>query len=351
MSAADHHLSQLIHLQGRKTHFYLMMFVVAIPIAVVYSLSVGASGIDLLGFLDANIDSDLVWVVLWEIRAPRILMTLVTGAGIAISGVVLQSLCRNPLADPGLIGVSAGAALFAAIGIWLSAYMTLNNVIAPFIIPIMAFVGAIGSITLLFTIAAGSGKIDNLILILTGVAINAAAVTLIGFISYMVDDDTLRLITFWSYGSYAGIQHVVALLTLTIIALASAIIWRQRNALMLIAINEKQARIQGVNTDKVKFISLGAVAAMIAVCVSFTGIVGFVGLVVPHICRMLLHSHLRILLPATALVGALLVTLADTIARTIIAPAELPVGLITSLLGIPFFLLLILQEKRKLRYV
>lgn len=300
MSAADHHLSQLIHLQVRKTHFYLMMFVVAIPIAVVYSLSVGASGIDLLVFLEANIDSDLVWGVLWEIRAPRILMTLVTGAGIAISGVVLQSLCRNPLADPGLIGVSAGAALFAAIGIWLSAYMTLNSVIAPFIIPIMAFVGAIGSITLLFRIAAGSGKIDNLILILTGVAINAAAVTLIGFISYMVDDDTLRLITFWSYGSYAGIQHVIALLTLTIIALASAIIWRQRNALMLIAINEKQARIQGVNTDKVKFISLGAVAAMIAVCVSFTGIVGFVGLVVPHICRMLLHSHLRILLPATA---------------------------------------------------
>ena len=352
MTSANQHLSQLIGRQGRKTHIYLAAFFAAIPVAVILSLSVGASSIDLLGVLiNTEVNRELAWVVLWEIRLPRILMTLVTGAGLAISGVVLQSLCRNPLADPGLIGVSAGAALFAAIGIWLTSLITISSAIAPFLIPIMAFTGAILSIVLLFAIAAGGGKLNNLILILSGVAINAAAITLLGFVTYLVDDDTLRLITFWSYGSYAGIQHVVALLTLAVVVVGALGIWRQRNALMLIALNEQQARVQGINTDKVKYLSLCAVAAIVAVCVSFTGIVGFVGLVVPHICRMLLHSHLRVLLPAAALVGALLVTLSDTIARTVIAPSELPVGLITSLLGIPFFLTLILQEKRKFGHV
>jgi iron complex transport system permease protein len=293
--------------------------------------------------------------ILWEIRLPRIGMTIFTGAGLALCGVVLQSLCRNPLADPGLIGVSSGAALFAAFGFLIISTYTLPAVLPSIFvqsfIPFLAALGAALALLLLLKLANGQSGMNTLMLILAGVAINAGAMTLLGFITFLADDATLRQITFWSMGSYAGIDHANLAICAGVVSLAVVFFMRHIHPLMLISISEKHAKFQGVDVDRVKIRSLLIVALVVAVCVSFTGIVGFVGLVVPHICRLLLGAHLRILLPASVLLGAILVTTADTLARTLIIPAELPIGLLTSLIGVPFFLFLILREKRRLSHV
>lgn len=289
--------------------------------------------------------------ILWEIRAPRILMTMISGAGLAICGAVLQAICRNPLADPGLIGVSSGAALFAALAIAMMSFSNAPAFLGTYFIPLFAFFGAAFALILLLKIASSASGMHTLILILAGVAINTGAMTLLGLINYVVDDATLRQITFWSMGSYSGIAYSQFFIALLPIAAGIVYFWHIRHSLMLISCSEKQAKYQGVETDKIKHRSLWLVAAMVAVCVSFTGIVGFVGLVVPHVCRMFIGAHLRLLIPASALLGALLVTMADTLSRILIIPAELPVGLITSLVGVPFFLYLIVREKRKFGFV
>jgi iron complex transport system permease protein len=300
-------------------------------------------------------EAAMIGPILWEIRLPRIGMTIFTGAGLALCGVVLQSLCRNPLADPGLIGVSSGAALFAAFGFLLiSAYalpVWLPDILAQSFIPLLAAIGSALALLLLLNIASGQGGMNTLMLILAGVAINAGAMTLLGFITFLADDATLRQITFWSMGSYAGIDHNNLLICAGVVGFSLVFFVRHIHPLMLISLGEKQAKFQGVDVDKVKIRSLLVVALVVAVCVSFTGIVGFVGLVVPHICRLLLGAHLRILLPSSVLLGAILVTAADTLARILIIPAELPIGLLTSLIGVPFFLFLILREKRRLSHV
>ena len=333
-----------------------------LPLVITWAMGSGALDLALYEIFHAWLFDEqapqqtaLALQVLWEIRLPRIGMTLFTGAGLALCGVILQSLCRNPLADPGLIGVSSGDALFAAFGfLFVSVYTLppwLPNIIAQGFIPFLSAIGASLALFLLLKVASGQGGINTLMLILTGVAINAGAMTLLGFITYIADDATLRQITFWSMGSYAGINHNKLLLTATVLIFAGFFFMRKMHALMLISTGEKQAKFQGVDVYKVKIQSLLVVAVVVAMCVCFTGIVGFVGLVVPHICRLLMGAHLRILIPASTLLGAIMVTIADTLARTLIIPAELPIGLLTSLIGVPFFLFVILREKRKLSYV
>ncbi|MFC3122793.1 FecCD family ABC transporter permease [Agaribacter flavus] len=346
------------HLLARKQKHKQMLgiFLVALPVIFFVALNTGAVPVDLFSVLTSidgslNQQQGLQSTIIFDIRLPRVLMTMVTGAGLAVSGLVLQSIFRNPLADPGLIGVSSFAALFAALGFLLSAWVLVPSNILPYFIPTMAFSGAVISVFLLFAIAGRRRQLNTSILILVGVAINAGAMTLLGIITFLVDDSTLRQITFWSMGSYAGTSSTVMMITAIIVCIGLLMLWREKNALMLMAVGEKQARFQGVDTEQVKTRCLVIVAGVVAVCVSFTGIVGFVGLVVPHICRMLASNHLRVLLPLTAMCGAMLVALADMLARTIMIPSELPVGLVTSLIGVPFFVMLIYQEKRKQGYV
>lgn len=366
---SDNAVARLISRRNDSHRFYMLGLLAVMPIAVMWALSSGAIDIDLMGLFFTSdysfTDNDnkvqsvqnvtLSNHVLWEIRLPRVGMTIVTGAGLAICGTVLQTLCRNPLADPGLVGVSSGAALFSAFGIMLVGTYSLPDYLPQWvvmsIIPLFASVGSVLALLLLLSIAGGRSGLNTLMLILAGVAINAGAMTLLGFINYMVDDATLRQITFWSMGSYAGINMLNLGIAGSVIGLAIYVIAGQLRPLMLISTGEKQARFQGLNVGKVKIACLLAVSAIVAVSVSFTGIVGFVGLVVPHICRMVMGSHLRVLLPGSALLGGILVTSADTLARTIIVPAELPIGLLTSLIGVPFFLYLIVREKRKLSHV
>lgn len=320
----------------------------------VLALNAGAVDVNASRWLIGAEVDPLQHIVLWEIRAPRLFMTIVSGAGLALCGAVLQAICRNPLADPGLIGVSSGAALFAGIAMALVGANSVINIpviVEMYLVPFSAFFGAGLSLLLVLKIANAANGMNTLLLILAGVAINAGAMSALGLIQYAVDDATLRQISFWSMGSYSGVTYSAVFLTLPLVIVGSIYFWKIKQALMLMSCSEKQAKYQGVDTHKVKMSSLCLVAAIVAVCVSFTGIVGFVGLVIPHICRMLIGSHLSVLLPASLISGGFLVALADVAARTIIIPAELPIGIITSIVGVPFFLCLILREKRKFTYV
>lgn len=337
----------------RKYHFQpkITALVVALFVVAVIALNAGAVDVDLWQWLSADSSSPLQHTILWDIRFPRIVMTMITGAGLALCGTVLQAICRNPLADPGLIGVSSSAALFAGAAFAVLSTAHIPLFLMSYFVPLSAFLGATLSLILLLKIADSEQGMNTLVLILAGVAINAGAMTLLGLIQYVVDDATLRQITFWSMGSYAGINYTSLSITIVPVILGTYYFWQIRHQLMLMSCSEKQAKYQGVDTRKIKLVSLWTVAAIVAVCVSFTGIVGFVGLVVPHLCRMVFGAHLNVLLPTSLLSGALLVALADTLARIIIIPAEIPIGLITSMVGVPFFLFLIVREKRKFDYV
>jgi iron complex transport system permease protein len=249
------------------------------------------------------------------------------------------------------VGVSSAAALFAAVAIALLSVTQVNEDLALYFVPISAFVGSILCLGLLIKIADSETGMNTLMLILSGVAINAGAMALLGIVQFVVDDATLRQIAFWSMGSYAGSNYLAFSVVLFPLILGTRYFWSIRQPLMLMSCSEKQAKYQGVDTQKIRIISLCVVAAVIAACVSFSGIVSFVGLVVPHVCRMLIGSNLRYLLPASMLMGALLVAFADTVARVIVAPAEIPVGLVTSLIGVPFFIYLIMREKKRLKHV
>lgn len=331
---------RLVQQQRHRNRFYWLVTLLALSLLL--SLTQGAMHINVFETL-----TQLEQRIITEIRAPRALMTLTTGAGLAICGLVLQAMCRNPLADPGLVGVASGAALFASLAILISSVMVISATVSLFFVSAMAFIGATIALFLLLAIAGYRQSINTLVLILTGVAINAGAATLLGLITFVADDNTLRLITFWQLGSYSGIDWPKSLLAMVIVSVALVVFWRNTSAIMLLQIGEQHARFQGVNVDKLKRDLLISVAFVTAISVCFTGIVGFVGLVVPHICRMLVGTQLRVLLPTTAIVGAVLVTLADVAARVVIVPAELPIGLLTSALGVPFFLWLILREKKK----
>lgn len=340
--ALPSHLSQWRYDSIRRVKPRIFTMLTAAFIAVFMGMTKGALTIDLFSSL-----SHLERTVLLDIRGPRVTMTMVTGAGLAMCGLILQALTRNPLADPGIIGVSLFSALFAAVAIFLSAFLVIPQWITPIFIPSMAFIGALTSLALLMGIAGYRQNLNTLVLILTGVALNAGAATLLGFIVYLSDDNTLRAITFWQLGSYSGISWYQAISCTIFITFSYVYFSRNTKKIMVLQLGEQQARFQGVQVDSLKRFLLIFVALVTALCVCFTGIVGFVGLVVPHITRMIVGSNLAILLPSSVLVGASLVTFADVLARLLVTPAELPIGLLTSALGVPFFLSLILREKKK----
>ncbi|MEO3877700.1 FecCD family ABC transporter permease [Rheinheimera fenheensis] len=340
--------------QQRRT---LLILALLLWLLMLMSLTQGAMAIaateviaSLLGGVN-NEPGSFAQQVIWDIRLPRVLLTAITGAGLAVCGAVMQGICRNPLADPGLIGVSSGAALFAALVMVFDVGRFLPTPVQPVLISLAAFVGALLISQLVFRLAHTTLGLNTLLLILAGVAINALVGTLMGLLAFIADDGTLRLITFWSMGSYAGSNWTQVLLVALGVSAPLLLLWRYRTALTLMLGGEQDAQYLGVEVQQIKRLSLFCVALLTAVCVCFTGIVGFVGLVTPHICRLLSGPDLRSLIPLSALAGAILVTAADTLARIVIIPAELPVGLVTSMLGVPFFLYLLLQYRRGARHV
>lgn len=280
--------------------------------------------------------------VLWSIRLPRVLLSALVGAGLAVSGALLQGVFRNPLADPGLIGVSSGAALGAVAMIVLG--------VAPlgfFTLPIAAFLAGALTTLLVYRIAQRHGRTDVATLLLVGIALNALAGAATGLLTYLADDPQLRSIVFWMMGGLGGALWETLLPAAPLILAALLLApWFGRQ-LNLFALGEAEARHLGVEVEQVKRGAVLLAALATGAAVALAGPIGFVGLVVPHIIRLLAGPDHRLVLPACALGGASLLILADLVARTIAAPAEVPVGLITALIGGPFFLTLIMRMQRR----
>jgi iron complex transport system permease protein len=289
-------------------------------------------------------------LVIHEIRFPRTLLCMLVGAILALCGTVMQGLFRNPLAEPGIIGVSAGASLGAALAIVLFAeisqqYPQFMNLAA---VPVFAFLG--GALTTVLVYKLGTSKMGTsvTIMLLAGVAISALSGAGIGYMSFVADDQMLRDLSLWSMGSLAGANWSGILLCATTLLLLMTIFTGKAMALNALLLGEAEAAHLGIPVQRLKRQLILLTAVGVGVTVSVSGMIGFIGLVIPHLGRMLSGPDHRTLLPISALMGALLLTLADMCSRVVVAPAELPVGIVTALIGAPFFIYLLFQQKGKI---
>ena len=281
--------------------------------------------------------------ILWEIRLPRILLAAVIGAGLAISGVALQSLFRNPLAEPGLIGVSSSAAFGAVFVIVLGG--ALWQEVAVWQISVAAFLMASLSTLLLYRIATRYGHTDVALMLLAGVAFNAVFGALTQLLIVFSDDTQLRSALFWMMGSLANLSWFSVGLVSGFVLMATMGLWRLVKPMNTFLLGESVSLQMGYDTKWFKWQVMGLSALIVGVSVSMVGVIGFVGLVVPHIIRLWVGADHRLVLPFSALGGAILLVLADLLARQILYPAELPIGLLMALLGGPFFLMMLISKR------
>lgn len=280
-------------------------------------------------------------LILFSVRLPRILFAGIVGASLSASGVVFQALLRNPLADPYVLGISGGAALGAIIGIVLGAGSFYLGV------PFLAFGGALITVFLVFIVAGGSrGMLLDNSLLLAGVVVNSFFSAAILFSLSVVNSLELHSISFWLMGDLSSATtNEIALAALCLIV-GLTILYSQTRQLNLIVQGEEAALQLGVNVGRTKYLLLVVTSLLTAMAVSLAGIIGFVGIMVPHMMRMVFGSDHRLLMPAAALFGASFLVVADTLARTLLAPAELPVGVITALCGAPYFIFLMRRKGR-----
>jgi len=280
--------------------------------------------------------------VLWNIRLPRVVLGGLVGAALAVSGALLQGIFRNPLADPGLIGVSSGAAL--------GAVFTIISGVAVFgiyTLPVAAFLAGAATTLLVYRLSRRHGRTDIAMLLLVGLALNALAGATTGLLTYLADDAQLRSIVFWTLGGLGGALWETVLAATPPILLVLVLAPRLGFYLNLFALGEAEARHLGVNIEWVKRFAVLMAALATGAAVALTGPIGFIGLIVPHMVRLAIGPDHRLLIPACAFGGAILLVFADLLARTLAAPAEMPVGLLTSFAGGPFFLALILRTRRQ----
>lgn len=286
-------------------------------------------------------------LVLWSIRIPRILAAAVVGGLLATSGAIMQGLFRNPLADPALVGVSSGGALAAASAIVLidSSYGDTFRFMQNAVLPLAAFLGSLATTLILYGIASRMGRTSIAIFLLAGLAIAAIANAGLGLLVFIADDRQLRDITFWMLGSLSGATWSKAVTIAPILVIGVVACFRIGRGLDVLVLGESEAFHSGINVERLKQASIVLISAMTGVAVSICGVVGFIGIVVPHLLRLMIGPGHRILLPASALLGAILVVGADTLARTIVAPAEMPIGILTAAIGAPFFLAILLRQR------
>lgn len=284
----------------------------------------------------------LIESTLWVVRFPRIVMGLMVGAALAVAGAVMQAIFGNPLAEPGVVGVSSGAALGASIAITIGASVLGGPGVAVF-----AFLGGLVATLLVYAVARAGGRTEVVTLLLTGIAINAFAQAGIAFVLFIADSASREQIVFWQLGSIAGALWGQVLLVGAVAVLGTVGALMLARQLDLLALGERSARQLGVNVEGLRIVAIVLVALLTGAAVAFTGIIAFVGLVVPHIIRMIIGPAHRGLIVASAVGGGALLVIADLLTRTLIAGAELPIGMLTSLVGGPFFFYLLYRQRRR----
>lgn len=278
-----------------------------------------------------------------QLRLPRVLLCAITGAILAVSGVLMQGLFRNPIVEPGLVGTSSGAAFGASVVFVLAAKMSpeVKSYTGPLLVPLVAFFGALAATYIVYSLAKSAGRVSILSLLLIGIAVNAVCLSGTGFMSYIARDPQARSITFWNLGTFSGASWQQVAIVGTVAFSIFIITLRDAKGLNALLLGEEEANYLGVDTEKLKWRIMLMNTAMVAVATAFVGVIAFMGLIVPHVVRLLIGSDNRRLLPASAILGAALLTLADLAARLLLAPAEMPIGIITSLVGAPIFILLL----------
>jgi iron complex transport system permease protein len=354
-TAADFAL--IAHRQAQRTTWAIGIAVLVLVAICFVTLHAGAIPIppgtatrliaQQLGLAPVDDGMQALRTILIDIRLPRIVLGVLTGAGLAVAGVTLQGLFRNPLADPGLVGVSTGAATAAAAFIVLG-WPLIEVLSAPVLrhaLPIAAFAGGLVTTILIYAIATREGRTDVATLLLAGVAINAMAAACIGLLIFLSSENELRDLNFWMLGSLNGVTWERLLVIGPLVLAAILALMRFGKHLNALLLGETEARHLGFDVERAKRRMITLVALTVGAIVAMTGAIGFVGLVVPHLVRLMMGADHRTLYPLSALLGACLVLLADLFARTIVVPAELPIGIVTSFLGGPFFLWLLLRQK------
>jgi iron complex transport system permease protein len=325
---------------------------VALVVLLILSLGLGQMGItppEVLGSILNRLGLEVLpgpshpnaESALWAIRLPRLLLAALVGAALATGGVLMQGVFGNPLAEPGVIGVSSGAAVGACTVIVLGL-----NTLGTWTAVVAAFIGGLITTAVAYSTARQEGRTEVVTLVLTGVAVNAVAGAIIAFLTFLGDTSAREEIVFWQLGSLNGTrwEHVLVAAPVIVLGVAAAGLFARR--LDLLALGERGARHLGVDVERLRIVVIVAVAILTSAAVAFCGVIAFVGLVVPHLIRMLVGPGHAVLLPASALGGAVLLLAADLAARTVVPYADLPIGMLTALVGGPFFFYLIRRTRR-----
>ena len=319
----------------------LLLLLIVLLITAGAAALIGAFPIPALSLLQANLTPQ-EQAVLNSIRLPRVLLAVIVGAALAVSGAALQGLFRNPLADPGLIGISSGAAL--AVALMIVSIGPLPGILGLYGLSIAAFIGGLLTSIVIFRFAGLTGASSVTYILLAGIAINALASAGTGFLAYLSDDQELRTLTFWTMGSLGGALWPGVLICASLVIPATFVLYRNAQRLNILLLGESEARHLGVDSERLKRNIIICTAISVGAAVAVSGIIGFVGLVIPHLIRLTLGPDHRLLIPASALLGAIILIIADTVSRTLLAPAEIPVGIFTSLIGGPFFFWLLIKQ-------
>jgi iron complex transport system permease protein len=307
--------------------------------SIIAAVRIGAVSLTTVAVLDAirGVGDSATVTIVRELRLPRALQAALAGAALAVSGATFQALLRNPLAEPYILGVSSGAAVGAVLTVvtgWAVRFI--------WSLPVAAFVGAVLSMLLVFRIAFGVGRtLDTRVLLLAGVVVSAFLVAITWLMLTFADTDTVRSAIFWMMGSHANASWRSVGILLTCLVPACAVLFAQARALNLLAIGETTAAYLGASVERTKLIAFGTATLLTAASVAVSGTIGFVGLVVPHAIRLIWGSDNRSLLPSAAFAGAAFLVAADTLSRSLAGANELPVGIVTALVGVPCFVWLL----------
>ncbi|WP_347219261.1 iron ABC transporter permease [Chryseobacterium sp.] len=341
-----------------KLYFYMTISTILLAIIAVWSINTGVydfggkSAFNVLGKVIQG-DSDLSLsdkYVVWDVRAARIVMAILIGGMLSVSGTSLQGLFKNPLATGDLIGLTSGATLLAAIAIVLGGHFKeyLPEAVQFSLVGIAAFIGSFLSMMLVYRISTSGGKTNVVMMLLTGVAITAIGFSITGFLIYISKDEQLRDLTFWNLGSLAAATWTKNIILGIVMIGAYIILLPKGKALNAMMLGEKDAQHLGINVERLKKQIIITVALMVGSCVAFSGTIGFVGLIVPYILRLLFKSNYTFILPLSAVCGSVLLLTADTFSRSIVEPSELPIGILTALMGGPIFIAILVKFKKAL---
>src|SRR5690554_6600568 len=343
-------------MKNKLSLYLILSFLLLIGLTIVslymgvYQFNSSFSEIITSYFTETTSVSQTDQYVFLDIRLSRIVMAILIGSALAVSGTCLQGMFKNPLATPDLIGITAGATLMASITIVLGAFIKpyIPEFLHFSLLSIAAFIGALVTMVSVYRISTQQGKTNVIIMLLAGVAIAALCFAVTGFLIYLSDDEQLRDLTFWNLGSLGAASWTKNAILAVVIAVAYYFLINKGKALNAMMLGEKDAEHLGVPIEKLKKQVILLTALMVGTCVAFSGTIGFVGLIVPYILRLLFRSNYHIILPLSAVLGSVLLLTADTVSRTLVAPSEIPIGILTAFMGAPIFIIILMRFKKSL---